>query len=127
MKSPLNNEVSAALAQFFFAGTGPSHSALTRTFTSAGFAASDPYDAETQTPNKQQRVLAVCHAAQGRTVSMIGDKGSPSSMVQAEVPDEWTDSDHIDRSTTTIPIVPTESASTEHPNSTDQGKAPHDR
>lgn len=67
MKSPLNNEVSAALAQFFYTGTGPSHSTLTRTFTSAGFAANDPYDAEAQTPNKQQRVLAVCHAAQGRT------------------------------------------------------------
>ena len=66
MKSPLNNEAAAALAQFFFKGAGPSHSVLTRTFISAGFAASDPYDADTQTPNKQHRVLAVCHAAQNR-------------------------------------------------------------
>lgn len=64
MKSPLNNEVSAALAQFFYTGTGPSHAVLTRTFTASGFAASDPYDAGAQTPNKQQRVLTVCHAAQ---------------------------------------------------------------
>lgn len=43
-------------------------------------------------------------------MSMIGDKGSPSSLVEADIPDEWTDSDQIHTPTTTIPIVPAKPA-----------------
>ena len=43
-------------------------------------------------------------------MSMIGDKGSPSSLVEADIPDEWTDSDQIHTPTTTIPIVPAKRA-----------------
>ena len=61
-------------------------------------------------------------------MSMIGDKGSPSSLVEATIPDEWTDSDQIDRSTSTIPIVPAKTdPTTEHNTSTTQGEAPNDR
>ncbi|MFD3352695.1 abortive infection family protein [Streptomyces fradiae] len=63
MKHPLTDEVAAALAQFFHAGAGPSHSRLTSAFTGAGYSADDPYDARLQTPNKETRVLTVCRAA----------------------------------------------------------------
>lgn len=59
MSSPLNDEIAGAIGQFFFAGDGPSHSVLTRVFKTAGMSDHDPYDPETQTPNKQKRVLAV--------------------------------------------------------------------
>jgi len=62
MSSPLNDEVSGALGQFFFAGEGPSHSVLTQVFKVAGLLDHDPYNPATQTPNKQQRVLAVSGA-----------------------------------------------------------------
>ena len=68
MSGPLNDEVTRALAQFFFAGAGPSHSSLTQAFVGAGLSSHDPYDATTQAPNKQQRVLAVCHAASKNAV-----------------------------------------------------------
>lgn len=64
MSFPINGEVAAAIAQFFYMGAGPSHSVLTRAFTAAGYADSDPYDPIAQTPNKQQRVLTVFHAAE---------------------------------------------------------------
>lgn len=66
MKHPLTDEVAAALARFFHAGAGPSHSQLTTAFTGAGYLGDDPYDASTQTPNKENRVLAVCRAATRR-------------------------------------------------------------
>ncbi|MFJ2352684.1 abortive infection family protein [Glutamicibacter sp. NPDC087673] len=59
MSSPLNDQIAGAIGQFFLAGDGPSHSVLTRVFKTAGMSDHDPYDPETQTPNKQQRVLAV--------------------------------------------------------------------
>lgn len=58
-------------------------------------------------------------------MSMIGDKGSPSSLVEADIPDEWTDSDRLHTPTNTIPIVPAERAG-QH-TSTEQGEAPNDR
>jgi hypothetical protein len=61
---PLNDEIAGALAQFFFNGVGPSHTALTQAFTSAGLIKHDPYNLVAGTPTKQQRVLTVCHAAQ---------------------------------------------------------------
>lgn len=61
---PLNDEIAAACAQFFYGGSGPSHSTLTRVFTGAGYRDADPYDPSTQAPNKQQRVLAVFRAAE---------------------------------------------------------------
>ncbi len=64
MSFPVNGEIAAALAQFFYMGAGPSHTALTRAFTAAGYADSDPYDPSSQTPNKQQRVLVVFQAAE---------------------------------------------------------------
>lgn len=64
--TPLNSEIAAALGRYFFTGTGPSHSTLTRVFTAAGYAADDPYHPETGTPNKEQRVLVVSAAATRR-------------------------------------------------------------
>ena len=63
MSGPLNDEVTAALGRFFFAGDGPSHSALTQAFLDSGLSHHDPYDVVAQIPNKQQRVLTVCRAA----------------------------------------------------------------
>lgn len=60
MSAPLNDEVAGAVGQFFFAGDGPSHSVLTQAFKGSGLLDHDPYGPATQTPNKQQRVLAVC-------------------------------------------------------------------
>lgn len=66
---PINNDISAAMAEFFYAGSGPSHTDLTRAFKVSGFSGSDPYDPVSGTPNKQQRVLAVFSAAQRRPIS----------------------------------------------------------
>lgn len=61
-------------------------------------------------------------------MSMIGDKGSPSGMVAVDIPDEWTDSDHIDPETTTINIVPTEESTTANESTPDkQGDASNER
>lgn len=62
----ISDDVSAALGRFFFGGSGPSHTDLTRAFTASGYAADAVYDAETKTPNKQQRVLQACSAARRR-------------------------------------------------------------
>lgn len=62
----LTDEVSAALAQFFYSGDGPSHATLTRCFTACGLADVDPYDPSTGMPNKQQRVLTVSAGARRR-------------------------------------------------------------
>ncbi len=69
----LADEVGAALGKFFFAGDGPSHATLTECFTSCGLSDEDPYNPADGTPNKQQRVLAVCRAARRRPAG-IGDK-----------------------------------------------------
>jgi len=49
---PVSDEVSAALAQFFFSGDGPSHSKLSNAFTGAGHGSDDPYS---PTPRPQTR------------------------------------------------------------------------
>ncbi|GAA2026206.1 choline BCCT transporter BetT [Yaniella flava] len=45
-------------------------------------------------------------------MSMIGDKGSPSGLVEVNIPEEWADSDQLDTSTNAVPVVSTENAST---------------
>src|SRR5690625_2177333 len=62
-------------------------------------------------------------------MSMIGDKGSPSGLVKVELPEQWSDSDQIDRSTTTLPIVPKATTTTDDQQSStpDQGASPHER
>jgi hypothetical protein len=65
----LNDEIAGALGKFFYGGAGPSHGTLTQAFTSAGVIRYDPYDVASGTPNKQQRVLAVCRFAQRDPVS----------------------------------------------------------
>lgn len=71
MDSLVNSEVGAALGKFFHgpSGPGPSHRTLTQVFRSAGFSGDDPYDPATGTPNKQTRVVQVCHAAERRPTS----------------------------------------------------------
>ncbi|MEU4017124.1 abortive infection family protein [Microbacterium sp. NPDC028030] len=74
MTFPLNDEIAAAFAQFFFGGgSGPSHSTLSRLFAGAGYVDADPYDLNTQAPNKQQRVLAVFRAAERRPAGALVD------------------------------------------------------
>lgn len=63
---PINGEIGAAMAKFFFAGEGPSHADLTRAFSASGYSQYDPYDYRTGAPNKQQRVLTVFDAAEKR-------------------------------------------------------------
>jgi len=63
---PASAEVGAALARYFHAGVGPSHTELTRAITVSGYAADAPYDAETRTPNKATRVRQAFAAAQRR-------------------------------------------------------------
>lgn len=75
-QAPINSEIAAALGRFFFAGSGPSHSTLTRIFTAAGYQADDPYDPATQAPNKEQRVVTVALAASRRqqgAVSLVNE------------------------------------------------------
>lgn len=60
---PISQEIGAALARFFFGGSGPSHSKLTRIFMAGGYGDDDPYVpplyGKPGTPNKEQRVLQV--------------------------------------------------------------------
>src|SRR5699024_2668011 len=61
-------------------------------------------------------------------MSMIGDKGSPSGIVEVNVPDEWTDSDQVDTETRTIPTVSEQTSSINDPTTrNDQGGADHER
>jgi hypothetical protein len=60
---PVSEEIGAALGMFFAGGSGPTHSALTGVFRSAGFADADPYDPALQQPNKETRVQQVVSAA----------------------------------------------------------------
>ena len=61
-------------------------------------------------------------------MSMIGDKGSPSGIVEVNIPDEWTDSDQVDTETSTIPTVPEQTSSINDPTTrNDQGGADHER
>ena len=71
--SLLTDEVTAALASFFFAGEGPRHVTLPNCFTSCGLADVDAYDPADGTPNKEERVLAVCRAARRRP-GAVGDR-----------------------------------------------------
>jgi len=64
MNMRITGEIGAAFAQFFFMGSGPSHSSIGRVFGAAGLNRFDPYDPQSQTPNKQQRVLSVFGAAE---------------------------------------------------------------
>jgi len=41
-------------------------------------------------------------------MSLTGDKGSPSSLVEVDIPDEWTDSDQVDTTTLSVPVTPTD-------------------
>jgi hypothetical protein len=60
---PVSEEIAAALGAFFAGGSGPTHSALTGVFGSAGYLDADPYDPVAQTPNKETRVQRVISAA----------------------------------------------------------------
>lgn len=66
--SILNNEIVSALAGFFYGGSGPTHTELTRVFVSTGYGDADPYDPQERLPNKQERVLTVGAAAIRRPV-----------------------------------------------------------
>lgn len=65
MKHPVSDEVGAALGAFVAGGVGPRHSALTRVFGRAGYAAAAPYNpkSEAQQPNKEDRVRDTVAAA----------------------------------------------------------------
>lgn len=65
-QAPVSDEIAAALAAFFFAGAGPSHSKIGNAFVSAGYGADDPYSPRTQQPNKEIRVRTVLLAAMRR-------------------------------------------------------------
>lgn len=66
----MTSEIAAALAKFFFGGAGPRHTTLTNTFMSCGLADVSPYDAQLGTPNKEQRIYAVCREASRRSVDV---------------------------------------------------------
>jgi hypothetical protein len=66
LQNPVSDEVAGALAAFFFRGDGPSHSKIGSVFASAGYGDDDPYEPETQKPNKEDRVLSVLRAARRR-------------------------------------------------------------
>jgi hypothetical protein len=63
---PVSDEIAAALAGFFFAGAGPSHSKIGSVFIGAGYGQADPYSPQTQQPNKETRVRTVLQAAMRR-------------------------------------------------------------
>ena len=56
----------AALARFFFASAGPSHSTISRVLTGTWYGDDYVYDASGQGPNKEFRVLQALNAAQRR-------------------------------------------------------------
>jgi Abortive infection C-terminus len=63
IQAPVSDEISIAVAAFFFGGAGPSHHALTVAAAGAGYGDDDPYSPATQTPNKQVRVQIIMMAA----------------------------------------------------------------
>jgi hypothetical protein len=63
LQAPVSDEIAAALASFFHAGVGPSHSKIGTVFAGAGYGEDDPWDPRTQQPNKETRVRTVLLAA----------------------------------------------------------------
>lgn len=60
---PVSDEIAAALARFFYAGSGPSHGTLSSVATRCGYARDDPYSPTLRTPNKEERVRTLLTAA----------------------------------------------------------------
>lgn len=62
--APLTDDVSGAIAQFFFGGAGPSHADISRVLTSSGYFDGYVRPSVGQGPNKQDRVLGAFREAQ---------------------------------------------------------------
>lgn len=66
-KHPASDEVAAALGAFVGGGDGPTHTALTRAFSRAGYGSVRPYDASSHDfrakPNKENRIRDTVEAA----------------------------------------------------------------
>lgn len=66
-KHPASDEVAAALGAFVGGGDGPTHTALTRAFSRAGYGSVRPYDASSYDsrakPNKENRIRDTVEAA----------------------------------------------------------------
>ncbi|MGI8751818.1 MAG: abortive infection family protein [Acidimicrobiales bacterium] len=62
----VNEELIAALRQFFYGGAGPTHARISAIFTRTGYGDAAPYDAATGTPNKETRVEKGLRAAMRR-------------------------------------------------------------
>lgn len=60
------NDISTALARFFHAGGGPSHTVVSRMLTGAGLSDGYRYDPQAGGPNKEQRVLSAFHRARNQ-------------------------------------------------------------
>lgn len=63
---PVSGEIAGAIARFFHAGEGPSHSAISRALASSGYGDGYAYDPDTQGPNKESRILAAFAEARRR-------------------------------------------------------------
>ncbi|MBB5474701.1 abortive infection family protein [Cellulomonas hominis] len=62
--APVSDDIAAAIAAFFHAGVGPSHSAVSRALTSAGLDDGYVYRPNAQGTSKEQRVLAAFRRAE---------------------------------------------------------------
>lgn len=64
--APVDGEVAAAIAKFFYGGAGPTHAAVSRVLTSNGYSDDYHYQTGGAGPNKEQRVLAGFGSARRR-------------------------------------------------------------
>ncbi len=60
---PISGDVAGAVARFFHAGAGPSHSSISRVLVESGYSDEYEFTPEVQGPNKEARVLRAFSAA----------------------------------------------------------------
>ncbi len=59
----LSADVAAALSRLYLGGAGSTHTVIGRTIVSSGYKHDDPFDPQTRTPSKEERLHTVLNAA----------------------------------------------------------------
>jgi hypothetical protein len=60
---PLSVDIAGALARLYLGDTGPTYTVIGRAIVAAGFGGDDPFDTQTRTPSKEERLHVVLTAA----------------------------------------------------------------
>jgi Abortive infection C-terminus len=62
-RAPVSEDIAATVSRFYRGGQGSTHTKLTAAVGKSGYADADPFDAQSRSPSKEDRVLAVMTAS----------------------------------------------------------------